>query len=620
MRMPNEADGRSETLAGRPEHDAVPGPPVPTEPAGPPGSDRSEPPATTVPPLSTWGEDFAFLLDRRYLVLSGVLVVVMVSYLFKHTWPGAVDIWEHAAAARELGAHPLHPDHPLLAIRAPHQYFSPYLLVVGLMSRFTGLTIVETLDIWGVVNLVMILVGLRLFVTRLIDRRHVDFYALVFMLFLWGPGAWFFSGFLHFDIIAFVLTYPSTFVKGLVFLSLWAHLHYLETDDRRWLLPTLVISFVVILTHPIDQAFLAVGLVALTFTRGEAETGTRGEAETGTRGEAETGTRGEAETGTRGEAETGTRGDTGADTRARIARRRRLVLTVGTVAVAFGLALLWPYMSVWQILFGAGAEAYRNAFKAADHDLYVNILARCGLALIVIPFVVRRSPNWRRDPLVLMFLGTLALYVYGLLADDSTFGRLISSVQVVGAIILADERTKVGEAAAEMGPAGLPLLRWVQYTTLAIVVAGMFFLKNGFIVLPDRWMEHVPYGWSHSYVDNVKISDFDFLAKNAKTYPVVMSDLYTSLEIPTFGPKVVDFARAQAFVDTTERGNDLARFYDVSSSVEIRRAILDKYHVAMIVVPIKELTNEPARHQPLIDMGRVVSRNSRFVFVDVRPT
>jgi hypothetical protein len=133
-------------------------------------------------------------------------------------------------------------------------------------------------------------------------------------------------------------------------------------------------------------------------------------------------------------------------------------------------------------------------------------------------------------------------------------------------------------------------------------------------------MKDVPYGWSHSYVDNVKISDFDFLAHNSRTYPVVMSDLYTSLELPTFGPKVVDFARAQAFVDTTERGNDLGRFYDVNSSVETRRAILDKYHVALIVVPMNELTNEPAKHQPLVDMGRVVSRNSRFVFVDVRRT
>lgn len=538
-----------------------------TTPPPPPGE------AEAAEPLEgTWGEDFALLLDRRYLVLCGVLVAVMVSYLAKRTWPGAVDIWEHAAAARELGARPLGPGHPLLALDRPHQYFSPYLLVVGLMSRVTGLSVVDTLNVWAVVNLVLLMVSLRLFVTKLIDRRHVDFYALLFVLFLWGPGPWFFSGFLHFDIIAFVLTYPSTFVKGLVFLSLWAHLHYLETDNPRWLLPTLAMSSVVILTHPVDQVFLTVGLVALTFTH----EGTR--------------------------------------------RDRRLALTLVTVGAAFAGALLWPYMSLWHMLFGAGAEGYRNAFKAADRDLYVDVLARCGLALIVLPFVARRLGNWRRDPLVVMFMGTLLFYLYGLVADDATFGRLISSLQVVGALVLADERTRAGDAAAALGPPGLPLLRWVQLTTLAIVVAGMFFLKNGFVVLPGWLIKDAPYGWVHSYVDNVKISDFDFLERAHRTYPVVISDLYTSLEIPAFGPKVVNAARAQAFVDTTERGSDLSRFYDPSSSIETRRAIIAKYDVSLIVVPVKELTDEPAKHQPLVDMGRVVSRNKRFVFVDVRPS
>lgn len=557
--MPN--DPAPATAGPAPAPEAVVEPPAPSRSVADDERPRQE---------GSWGDEFAFLLDRRYLVLCGLLALVVVSYLAKRTWPGAVDIWEHAAAARELSAHPLDPGHPLLPLDRPHQYFSPYLLVVGLMSRFTGLSVIDTLNVWAVINLVLLLVTLRMFVAKLIPRRHVDFYALLFILFLWGPGAWFFSGFLHFDIIAFVLTYPSTFVKGLVFLSLWAHLNYLERDDHRWLLPTLAISFVVILTHPVDQVFLCVGLAALTFTHG----GPR--------------------------------------------RDPRLALTAVAVGVAFLGALLWPYMSLWHMIFGAGAESYRDAFRAADQDLYVNVLARLGLALIVLPFVARRLPGWRTDPLVVMFMGTLLLYLYGLVAGDATFGRLVSSLQVVGAILLAEERVKAGDAAESMGPPAVPVLRWIQFTTLAIVVAGMFFMRNGFVVLPDRVLAEVPYGWVRSYVDNVKISDFDFIAENHRTYPVVMSDLYTSMEIPAFGPKVVDFARAQAFVDTTERGQDLGRFYDPASSLETRRAVLDKYDVSLIVVPVLQLTTEPAKHQPLVDMGQVVSRNDRFVFVDVR--
>jgi hypothetical protein len=552
------------------------GPPGPVEVPPPPDSDEHfavaepEPPPAQSRSDATWADDRAYILDHRYVVLCGLVLLAMVSYLAKHTWPGGVDIWEHAAAARELGAHPLNPGHPLLAIDRPHQYFSPYLLIVGLTSRFTALSVIDTLNVWGVVNLVLLFVGLRLFASKLTTRKHVDYYALLFILFLWGPGAWFFSGFLHFDIIALVLTYPSTFCKGLVFLSLWAHLNYLETADRRWLVPTLAISSVIFLTHPADQLFLTIGLAALTVTA----TGAR--------------------------------------------RYRRLVLTAATVGVAFLLALLWPYMSLWHILFSPAAEGYRDAFKAADSDLYVNILSRCGLALIVLPFVVSRLKGWRRDPLVVMFLGTLAVYVFGLLTDDATFGRLISSVQVVGALILAEERIKAGDAAVALGAPGVAMVRWLQITTAAIVVAGMFFLRNGVVVLPDRFLTDVPYGWAHSYVDNVKISDFDFLAKNHKTYPVVMSDLYTSLELPAFGSKVVSFARAQAFVDTSDRNNDMSRFYDPASTVEVRRAVLEKYGVSLIVVPVNELTSQPKRHLPLLDLGRVVSLNARFVFVDVR--
>ncbi|HEX2046837.1 MAG TPA: hypothetical protein VHF27_03675 [Acidimicrobiales bacterium] len=520
---------------------------------------------------TTWGEDFAFFFEHRYLVLCAVVLLFMVSYLAKNTWAGAVDIWEHAAAARELAERPFDPRHPLLSgVDRPHQFFSPYHLAIGLSARVTGVSVVTAFSVAAIANLILLFVGLRLFVQGLGLRPHTDFWALLFMLFLWGPGAWIFSGFHHFDVLALVVSYPSIFVKGLVFISFWAHLKYLRSAAPRWLLPTLAVSAVVLLAHPVNAIALGIGVLALTWT-------------------------------------------------ADVERRdRALVLTVATLALSLLLAMLWPYYSLYGLLFGEATEGFRTAGDVGDRDMYVDVVKRLCLALVVVPFLFRRLERWRSDPLALMFVGLLAAYGYGYFTEDWSYGRLIAQVQIVAAIILADERARVGEMAMALGEAGRPILRWIQVTTAALVLAGVFFLRNGFDVLPERIMEDVPYHWVHGYVDPVKLSDFSYLARNHKSHPVVISDPYTSLEVPTFGSKVVDAARAQAFVVTADRGQDLGRFYDPASSQDVRREVIAKYDVSLLIVAVVDLNNDPTKFRPLLELGREVARNQRFVFVDLR--
>ncbi|MDQ3898163.1 MAG: hypothetical protein M3326_13135 [Actinomycetota bacterium] len=563
--VPAHTETKTEAVdAAAPEEGA--GEPPPTEPAPPRPADAGEGRVQT-----TWGEDFAFVFEHRYAVLCGLVLLVLVSYLSKNAWAGAVDIWEHAAAARELAQRPLHPRHPLLAgVDAPHQFFSPYHLAVGLFSRVTGLSIVTAFNVAAVANVVLLFVGLRLFVQALRLRRHADFWALLFMLFLWGPGAWVFSGFHHFDVLTLVASYPSMFVKGLIFICFWAHLRYLRSGDVRWLLPVLGISTVVLLAHPVDAVALAIGVLALTWT-------------------------------------------------ADVERRdRALVLTVAAIGLSVLLASLWPYYSLTALLFGKAAEGFRTAGDAGDRDMYVDVLKRMSLCLVVLPFIVGRLERWRSEPLAVMFVGLVAAYSYGYLTEDWSYGRLIASIQIVAAIILADERARVGEMAIVLGEVGRPLLRWIQVTTAALVFAGMFFLRNGFDALPERFMADVPYQWVHGYVDQVEISDFSFLARNHRSYPVVISDGYTSLEVPTFGSKAVDVARAQAYVVTAERGQDLGRFYDPASSTDVRREVIAKYHASLLIVATVDLKNDPGKFQPLLQLGREVARNNRFVFVDLR--
>lgn len=525
----------------------------------PPRPDEAAPPAAP-----------RLLEDRRYLLLCAVLVALMVSFTVKARWGSGLDIWEHAAAARELGEHPLDPGHPLFAVDRPHQFMSPYHLVVGLLARVTGLSVVTVLSWAGIANLVVFLVALWLFVTRLTKRVGTAFYALLFILFLWGINAWYFSGFLHFKVLPLVLPYPSTFAKGLTLLALWYHLRFLETENTKLLLPVVLLASVALLAHPVDAIFLYIGIAALTLGG------------------------------------------------PRIGREWNLVLSGAAVVASFLLAFLWPYFSLYDLLFGAANEGYRQAIAGADRDMYVDVLGRVWPALVVLPFVGRRLWVNGRDPLALFFVGVLLAYLFGWRTEEWSYGRLISSLALVGAVILADERVRASEAAMALGERGRPALQWVQVTTLALIVVGAFNVRNGFVVLPESVLEDVPYSWVHSDVDLAKLSQYSFLTRFAGDGDVVLSDVYSSLEVPTFGAKAVALARAEPFVDTSQRGSDLLRFFDENTSEADRRQIIERHRVSWLLLRNERIATEPTTYGAVVGMGPVAHRNERFTLVDLR--
>jgi hypothetical protein len=510
--------------------------------------------------------------DRKYLIASAGIFVVMLSHVVKSKWGGGIDIWEHAAAVRELRDHPLHPDHPLFAIHKPHQFFSPYHLGVALFSRLPGLGVVNALNVMAMFNLVLLLVGLRLFVGRISQHRDTPFYALIFILFLWGPMAWFFSGFVHFAVLPLLLSYPSTFAKGVVLLCLWAHTIYIERRQTMWLVPSLVGSVIVLLSHPVDAIFLFVGLIALAVV-----------------------------------AVKDWRQDAGL-----------LLDTGGVIVFAFIGAFLWPYFSLNELLWGKANEGYRKAIDAAEQDMYVKVLQRALPALVALPFILRRAIVARLDALTVMFGALLVLYGYGWLSERHAYGRLISALVIVALIILADERAAATTAARRIGAPGIPLMRWAQVSTAALVLFGAYQVRNGLIALPDTIVKHFPYGWVHSEVDLVHTTDLAFIPRFATRKDVILSDLYTSLEIPAFGPRVVGVARAEAFVDTSEAGAALNRYFEQSTRRSDREAIIRKYSVDFVMLTQERLVNDPTTYRPLRAIGTEVYANARFVLLDVR--
>jgi hypothetical protein len=189
----------------------------------------------------------------------------------------------------------------------------------------------------------------------------------------------------------------------------------------------------------------------------------------------------------------------------------------------------------------------------------------------------------------------------------------------VGTIIVGQELVKAHESLAGLRSSVAAARRWIYVSTAVLLAMGVVNLRNGFSVLPDRLIEDVPYNWLHNEVGFTRFEDYEFLEENHDRYEVVLSDIYTSLEVPAFGSRVVSAARAQPFADTRERSGDLERFFAPNASSEDRRSIIDRYDVSLLIITQERLRNEPEHHKPMLELGRVVSSNDRFVFVEVDP-
>ena len=315
---------------------------------------------------------FRWARKHRYTLLAGFLFAAVAGY-----WANGLfvsDFWEHAAVVRELAAHPLHPAHPIFDVSTPHPFFSPYGLALGLLSRLTGLSAVNSLAVASLANVLLLVCSLRLFVRRMLPAPGTDFYALLCLLALWGFFPIMMSGFLHLGLAIETASYPSFFALGFTLL-VWYWYSLFLAHGSPWLFAlAAACASLVLLVHPITGVALLAGLFALTLDR-----------------------------------------------RATI-RSMSLLALLGVLA--FGLSFAWPYYSFRQMLLGSS-----HAFDLANRGVYPGLarsLQMTCFALLGVPALVGRFRAKRRDFLVVLALCLSAAYALGWLTGKFTLGRVAS--------------------------------------------------------------------------------------------------------------------------------------------------------------------------------------------------
>ena len=297
------------------------------------------------------------------------------------------------------------------------------------------------LSIMGLVNLPLFFAALRLFVLRITGSAAAAAYALLFTLVLWGPGPLMFSGFFHLQMLGDDAQYPSMFAATLTLFAWAIYISALRGGSLWVFLPLGVSMATVTLTHPHTAMTLNLGLVALWCAWGR-----------------------------------------------RWGARTALLLLMCGLQVAAALA--WPYYPFLQLVLGGAGDHHLG-----NRYVYSLLLQRYWPLLFCLPFLLMRLRERRLDPLVLMFLASLAVYIGAYITRKYGFGRnitfLVLFVHISAAEWMARAEQRFVERQAPRGPWEGRSFASMQAVTL--ILAIYFFGVGVYRYRPGRASTYISY-------------------------------------------------------------------------------------------------------------------------------
>jgi len=470
---------------------------------------------------------------NRYSILVGFLFIRFAVFASNGFWSG--DFWEHSAVVKEFIEHPAHPHHPLFLLDAPNAFMSPYALLVASFARLLGLNAIYALSIFGLFNYLLLTYGIKRFcsVISSIPSENTSFYFLLLTLMLWGNDPWAYSGFFHIGIIETVLPYPSTFSIGLslIALSLFVKPLYLNKILSSGII--CLIIYIILLSHPLTFIFLASGLFFLLFS-------------------------------------------------SRSFLYIPLLNLTLVMFVACMTAFLWPYFSLYDLLFGGS-----NVYHSSNSVMYLQVWDRIWPNIMFLPFLWWTSKSRVGIVIVFWLVSLCVLYMYGSISLNYSYGRIISYC-----ILLFQVLAAVGIAQFEMK---------IEMTCLVVCRLYRILLLSLLVALSGTWLPYVAtrvltivnqLSKNNNFINQVTYKNLVFINKLVSPDQLVIADLETSWMIPTFSGRVIAALHPQAFVnDINERNNDVVAFFNIETKKQERIDIINKYRPQFLLLDLNKTTS-----------------------------
>jgi hypothetical protein len=524
--------------------------------------------ATTVPPVPTSdailgpvaGPAGGWPSRHRYGLLAGAVVVLTSIQTLNGQWSS--DMWEHVAVVRELIAHPFDPMHPLVRADAPHPGFSPYTVALGVLGDLTGAGAIAVLSVAAVLNIVLLLLAFRLLVVELTDNERAPFWALLFVLLLWGFTPYRYSGFFGLNSIGFVAPFPSTFATAVAFGTIVAACRFARSGRLALLAPIALGTALVILVHPLSAPWLLVALLAVAV--------------------------------------------------ARLRDPASWAWAAGAMGAALALCLLWPYYSVTELLGGSAG------LEALNQSMYSRVALRLFPAFLGLVVIWRRSRADHRDLLGLFLAGATGLWLVGAVTDNTSFGRALPFVVIVLDIALADGAARLeahtvwrdAPRAARIGVGAVATL----------LVLGLVTTAPGWVRMVPTPLLPASVGDA----DELARPDerLAFLTDAVgSTEVVVAARADDNRVVPALAGRTLALAVPRPFVsDADERLEAQRELLDASTSAARRREIEDRFDVRFVLLRVGDQSDEALLSVLLGQGGTVVHEDEDFLLVALEGT
>ncbi len=466
------------------------------------------------------------------------------------------DFWEHNAVVSELIENPFSPDHPIVPLDVPHAFFSPYTVMLGFIGYFTGIDAFTLMTLAGIMNLILLIIALRFFVFSIFSEHQnkIAFYLLLFQFLAWGPAAWQFSSFYHITTLHYVLPYPSTFA---FIITLFAAGIYIRTYKRsmlkfRILLMPLIglMNTAVLLIHPTTAIFLF-GFIFVCFF---------------------------------------------------VNLIRNISITdmlffLAIVAIPLLLVAQWPYYPFWDLVL---QQSQGSQFHTASKTLYFNLFVRLLPVWVILPMLWMRFRKDHTDFYVILFLGLLAVYLYGYITGQYGYGRVIFFMVLVLHLVAAEWFARLD----------------IQSSAKVVHATVFYILILPFILFHSP---HIIRNLIPGLLDK-PYKNLEFLNETIGDDNIIMTDTETMLYVPSYKGKVVASLYPPYWIpDNEQRMQDVRLFFSSSTQNDIRIAILKRRNISNII-----LKNDPEKVPDSVrdfslSVSSVMYSNQDYVLLEVDP-
>jgi len=269
------------------------------------------------------------------------------------------------------------------------------------------------------------------------------------------------------------------------------------------------------------------------------------------------------------------------------------------LAAAAGVALVWPYFSLWALATGASVPNTRNM------PMYSWPLLRTFPALLGVPPLIvngRRSGRWSVAAWVAILF---VIYLVGFATGNYVFGRVIFFMVFLLQLELARfvVRRESTSIAGDAWPA------WILWTGAAVALCVTLSARPLVRTARDvRWGERTG-------------DEYAFLRDDVGQYDVMMTEGRSSSVAASFGGKLVAAENPLPFVaESTQRTrrSDVATFFSAATTERERRELLRKYDVSFVLAPRSTGVDSASVSESAVRaLGSVTHADRRFLLVRV---